>query len=166
MRALWILLVSLMLALPSSAQVPLLPPMGADSVLLTPPQKPPVMVQRVVLAPFPASMKMKPPAVYKQWWRDVQRCSGLYSTDSVFTTLDFYVINSPAFTISGDPGDGTYAGWTNPWVGEIYVVFGAMLNKRVVQHEMIHELLYQNGKNSGHSSASTKYYDLCMLDRA
>ncbi len=90
---------------------------------------------------------LTPPAVFSQWWQEVEQCSGV---TGVMTRVDWYVVPCTA----GEAGfkcdvteDGLCAGeWRSPHVISLagpnrFFGDGYLDDEWTVKHEMLHDLL-------------------------
>lgn len=75
------------------------------------------------------------PAVYAQWWADVEACSG--RTGDMERVNWFVVPNSKWFTIRGVAYDGYWFEYHH----EIVLPSANVKDSLVVRHEMLHDLL-------------------------
>lgn len=76
-----------------------------------------------------------PPPVYQAWWAEIAACAGL-SGD--LAAIDWYQVSGwnypcPAY-------EGRCSGWWQP-PHSIYLAAGWLDDRRLVEHEMLHDLL-------------------------
>lgn len=86
----------------------------------------------------PAAERFEPPAQYREWWAQVEVCSGRYSP---FSRVRWYRVPG-AFTFK--VGGEDYLGFW--WPSHDIVLAGARVNDAfTVRHEMLHDLLRSGG---------------------
>ena len=76
-----------------------------------------------------------PHPVYRVWWEEIERCAGL-SGD--FDRVEWYEV--PGLSYSCPAHEGRCDGWwRSPHT--IYMAQGLLYNRRLAEHEMLHDLL-------------------------
>lgn len=88
---------------------------------------------------------------FERWWATDQRCSGLAGDMS---RIRWFVVPGRTFrdpSGAGRGADGELVGLAKQ-DGRIFLADGSRNHPRVVRHEMLHQLLYQNGRGRGHPS--------------
>ena len=80
-----------------------------------------------------------PPAVYRAWWTEIESCAGL-SGD--FDRVEWYEVPGSSYSCPAHEGrcDGW---WRSPHT--IYMAQGLVYNRRLAEHEMLHDLLQRGG---------------------
>ena len=76
---------------------------------------------------------LQPPAVYAGWWGDMETCS---SVAAPLTRVDWYEVPGDQFATP----QGWRWGWWQP-PHSIYLAQAHVLDERLVEHEMLHDLL-------------------------
>ena len=92
-----------------------------------------------------SSIGMMPPA-YEQWWIDAKRCAGVHKGNLDNWTM--YTVEGDGFSIEGS--DDVFLGYTFADKRKIYLQLALWLDRTLVMHEMLHAVLYENGKEYGH----------------
>lgn len=104
---------------------------------------PPVVEQVTRIAPRPD--------VYRTWYAEAERCTGLKGQ---FSGLQFFAVHAvyfynPEDSLSQYPLIGLYH-WDIIRGRQIYITMKYLLNRAVVVHESIHDLMNLNGLTPGH----------------
>ena len=85
-----------------------------------------------------------PPSVYFKWWKEVRVCTNTKDVpEKRFYDLKWAHVRADGFLASGR---GPYIGYTYAWLNEIWIIDDRVLDKQVVKHEMLHFLLWNQGK--------------------
>lgn len=97
------------------------------------------------------------PDIYKKWWKEISDCAGLHGN---LKKIHWHWAMWPSDSSYGDyyfrcPSNSKHAGWCDGWwtadkQHDIYIGKNHMDDQRVVEHEMLHDLLGGlNGKALG-----------------
>lgn len=106
-------------------------------------------------------MEIERPEIYHRWWKEIQKCTKLTATDETFKKTKFVMIRTlTGFVINGKPDNNLFIGYTIPWSNEILLAEPFTSSEKVVKHEMVHLLLWHNGKPAGHD---INYFDKCKI---
>lgn len=95
----------------------------------------------------------EPPAIYGEWFEQVQMCSGLKGSLYGWT---WTAVPGDGFLVQGH---GPFPGYTAVEHSNFLVLRKYIMNEKLVQHEMLHALLWQNGRGAGHPAE----FDRCEL---
>lgn len=89
------------------------------------------------------------PDSYRIWWELMKLCTGL--PKGKLDDWKFFEVDAESFTVA--PMTIAYVGWTfrDP-ERRMYVVKPREFRGTTVPHEMIHALLFDNGKFAGHNT--------------
>ena len=81
------------------------------------------------------SVYLTPPAVYRGWWTEIERCAGLWGD---FDRVDWYEVPGSSYTCPAHEGqcDGW---WRSPHT--IYMAQSRLDDRQLAEHEMLHDLL-------------------------
>ncbi len=76
-----------------------------------------------------------PHAVYRVWWAEVESCAGIQGD---FDRVEWYEVPGSSYSCPAYEGqcDGW---WRSPHT--IYMAQGLLYNRRLAEHEMLHDLL-------------------------
>lgn len=99
------------------------------------------------------------PAIYATWWREIAECEGLESFPDITPLVHFFEVKAPDFLVVGV---GSVLGATFPLDGQIFIATPFLWDKRLVEHEMMHILLWLNGYNFGEYHPA-EFFDVCGL---
>lgn len=116
----------------------------------------------VVVNLYPPIAKYETPPIYNSWWNEISKCAGYKPNSELFKRLEFWGVNDQqlGFTIDVDTSqklDGLSVLWEN----RIYLSFNKIGLKQLVQHEMLHFLLWYN---DGYSSGHPPIFEKCKVD--
>jgi hypothetical protein len=101
--------------------------------------------------------EFKAPAIYDQWWEEVMACSKLSAPKKDRDSMRFYwVYGDYGFTVEG--GTDLYAGWSSIWTRQIFLNVDMLLDRRLVEHEMLHFLLWETATPIGKDGHPKLYY--------
>lgn len=95
------------------------------------------------------------PAEYEQWWGDAKECAGV--SKGKIERWHFFTVDGDGFSIDGS--EDVFLGYTFADKREIYLQLGLWLDRRLVTHEMLHAILYENGREYGHHGRDAKAYN-------
>jgi hypothetical protein len=129
----------------------------------TPPKKDSIVLQPntsnlltfVVDVEIPTLSAYEQPAIYAKLWRKAMWCSQLYIPMSQTRKVHFFTIEADAFTIREDPLHNRFVGYTLAPNDQILLVWYHTMTAQIVEHEMVHYLMWHNGLPPGHPD---KYY--------
>lgn len=94
-----------------------------------------------------------PPAVYGKWWADIEACSGLGITKGAMDSIQFMYVAAPAFRFTDTPAGVYFIGYSDVWDGKLYLALEHTADRKIVEHEMLHFLMWENGVDFGHPSS-------------
>ncbi|PYP44027.1 MAG: hypothetical protein DMD50_15660 [Gemmatimonadetes bacterium] len=81
------------------------------------------------------AIPLTPPAVYREWWTEIERCAGLWGD---FDRVEWYEV--PGSTYSCPAHEGQCDGWwRSPHT--IYMAQSRLYDRQLAEHEMLHDLL-------------------------
>ncbi len=83
--------------------------------------------------PRGATPFLPPPALYAAWWAAMERCAQL---NAPLARVEWYEVPGDQF----DSPEGPRWGWWEP-PHAVYLAQGHLLDARLVEHEMLHDLL-------------------------
>lgn len=90
-----------------------------------------------------------PLVIYAKWWAELRTCAELDVPVALPSHLRFFVVLSAnGYTLNG--GDRRYAATTLPAWGRIYIAATAVTEKKVIQHEFLHYMLFQVAQSPAH----------------
>lgn len=123
-------------------------------------------VQVIVLPDIPAvGQIVSPPDVYAKWWTEISQCTGLPIADSTKARIKYYWVSSAPFVIENTKtvtGDWyQFLAWSDIMEGRLYLTWNAVTDEHIVKHEMIHFLMFNNGKLGGHPP---EYFNKCHVE--
>jgi hypothetical protein len=95
-----------------------------------------------------------PPAVYDLWWKEVQHCAGIKGTLYAWSWI---AVPGDGFMVRGA---GPFPGYTAVEQSNFLVLEKYIYNKLLIQHEMLHALLWMKGFGAGHD---TGHFEMCEL---
>lgn len=123
----------------------------AQTTEVTPPTLvTPELTMKIVSIPdIPNVSRVDPPEIYYRWWTEVQTCTGLTASKTVFDKLEFYMVYADAFVVDNDT-TFMMVGLATPWNNRIHLTITGVSTERLVKHEMTHILMFQNGLQPGH----------------
>lgn len=84
--------------------------------------------------------EIRPPPQYRQWWAEVEDCSGLAGS---FESVRWYVVTSRGFMLEGLPSPT--AAFALPSTRSIYLASRFATRTDVIKHESLHLLLAEPG---------------------
>src|SRR2546425_13182496 len=89
------------------------------------------------------AVQFTPAAVYRTWWAEIESCAGL-SGD--FDRVEWYEVPGSSYSCPAHEGhcDGW---WRSPHT--IYMAQGLLYNRRLAEHEMLHDLLRSEERRVG-----------------
>jgi len=160
-----LLLLCLLFSVPASAQIiPKISP-KRQSLVLTWRDSIGQVVQAetsiTVSLPYKHSFQTyHPPAIYKTWWKEIEKCTNLPISDASENAIKFYYVDAHSFYF--DNLSIQFVGYTFAPTHRIYIVYRDITNPRIVKHEMIHVLMYEHGLPEGHPK--NLFRDDCKVD--
>ena len=80
-----------------------------------------------------------PPPVYRVWWAEVEHCAGVWGD---FDRVEWYDVPGSSYRCPA------YEGWCDGWWRAPHVIYMAhqlLADRRVAEHEMLHDLLGRPG---------------------
>lgn len=89
----------------------------------------------------PKGVQYDPPPIYRQWWVETERCSGLKGN---FDRVTWF--QEPGGTFLAPGGVEVYGFWTENH--HIFIAETLKLNPSIVRHEMLHDLIGHPGHPS------------------
>lgn len=128
-------------------------------------QKPPVLrlaLPIVKIEPeraeiFPYSQ----PRIYLDWWEEIANCEG-FELPKGYEKVQFFAVNATTFVpVSPFPMQTDYA-VTFPVASQIFMAQPLIWYKKVVMHEMLHWILWQNEIDFGPYHPA-EFFDVCGL---
>ncbi|HEX4573585.1 MAG TPA: hypothetical protein VH158_00540 [Gemmatimonadales bacterium] len=84
------------------------------------------------------AVELTPPPIYQTWWAEIEACAGL---SGHFDQIDWYQVAGTSYACPAY--DGRCAGWWQP-PHTIYLATAWLNDRRIVEHEMLHELLQRS----------------------
>lgn len=97
------------------------------------------------------------PKAYGRWWKEISDCAKLGSGHlrqiRIFAVGDSSATNFPC------PVAYACWGWHRPH--EIYLAFNKVNDSLVVEHEMLHEIVYMSGVYESAEGPHNKYFKIC-----
>lgn len=98
--------------------------------------------------------KYPQPYIYEHYWKRAMACTNLYVPKKYRDAVQFYYVNAAGFEFADEFSPFHYfAAYTFPISNQIYVSAPYLQTPNTIEHEMIHWLLFQYGKPSGHPAA-------------
>lgn len=97
------------------------------------------------------SEQYDPPVIYRQWWEEVQKCSGLTSTVDITTEWSWVQVPGQAFTLPGQ--HIPFPAYTAAEHHNFFLVEERVMERATVEHEMIHALQWLHGLPLDHPPA-------------
>lgn len=128
-------------------------------------QKPPVLrlaLHVVKVEPLKAEIfPYSQPQIYNDWWQEIADCEGFELPDG-YEKVQFFAVNAEDFVpVAPFPMQTDYAA-TFPEAGQIFMSQPLIWSKKVVSHEMLHWILWQNGLDFGRYHPA-EFFDICGL---
>jgi hypothetical protein len=83
--------------------------------------------------------------IYRAWWAETEKCSGLVSPAAQFEDVEFFVVepdDSSGFYVLAQ---GPFVGWSDIWNDNVYLDRRHAMDRGVVKHEMLHQLIGKPG---------------------
>lgn len=93
------------------------------------------------------------PPEYTKWWAAVERCSGLTAS---MEGWNWIAVPGDGFLVKGR---GPFPGYAAVEDHNFLVLRKYIFNESLVKHEMLHAVLWMNGRGDGHPVE----FDLCGL---
>jgi hypothetical protein len=85
-----------------------------------------------------------PPAEYAEWWAAVEKCSGLTASAEGWSWI---AVPGDGFLVKGR---GPFPGYAAVEDHNFLVLRKYVFNESLVKHEMLHAVLWMNGRGDGH----------------
>jgi hypothetical protein len=82
-----------------------------------------------------AAVPVEPPARYREWWRQVESCSG--KSRSIDSVAGWYAVLDTVIFVGGRPYAAVYFGQSD----ELFFARRFLYQPFIVRHEMLHALL-------------------------
>lgn len=84
-------------------------------------------------------MALAPFGIYRAWYDNMVRCSGVVTPRVPFDSIRFYAVMDTVIRLPRDTN--AYGGLAFPERGIIYLVQPGIFNERLVSHEILHVVL-------------------------
>jgi hypothetical protein len=110
--------------------------------------------------PIPLIRDFSPPPFYEKLWREAMVCTGLHITEQQIKKVKWTFVTAESFSVAGS--QMKFIGYTFVWDSRIILVIDGIDDSRLIKHEMVHYLMWQNGEKADHPP---KYYVKCNLLR-
>lgn len=115
-------------------------------------------IEVVVIPGRPYLGEYKPPAIYNKWWEEIMRCSKLRAPKKDIQSMRWYWVYG-RYGFAADKTPILYAGWSSIWTREIYIQERRLLDQKLVMHEMLHFLIWENAIPIGYDGHPALYFE-------
>lgn len=89
----------------------------------------------------------KQPMIYKKWWKETVTCAGVSDVpDSYLDMITWIYVAADGFT--ANESDGPFGALSYPPLNVIWISAPYILHDKTVKHEMLHYILWHNGRLS------------------
>lgn len=89
-------------------------------------------------------IRVTPPVIYEKWWGEILKCAKASSDiKRLYPNLKWNWVLADGFFVNGE---GLYDGMIKAWSGEVWVAGQKIFDKKIVQHEMLHYIMWHQGK--------------------
>lgn len=103
----------------------------------------------------------KAPAEYAKWWVEIAECEKVPLPPDKIASTQFFAVNAFSFVISNDTAEIKIPamGRTSNPANQIFVGFYHIWDVAVIKHEMLHLLLYWDGRFNPMDPHPVLYYN-------